>query len=377
MKELKFNGNKIILGPGSLKAIQDIEGQRFFIVTGAHAMFENGTIPRIKEMLKEQGRAYDVYQGIGANPTVQDVEQGAERMKSFDPDVVLAVGGGSVMDAAKVMTMLCEYKTLTVADIRAGHAPAARRKTALVAVPSTSGTASEVTRAAVVTFPGENLKVGLKTLAFIPDIAILDGELTLSMPKNVAVETGMDALTHALESYINPNADDFCMPMSRAAAEGLLKWLPLSVEQGDIASRQKVHNLQCLAGLSFQNAGLGMSHGIAHAFGGRFGTGHGLLNAVALPVVLRYNAQDDAVKAKLDVLSSIVGEDVIAMVEGLQDRLGVPKTLQAAGIDEAAYREHYDELLANSLKGSTVRNPVAMDEASMAKVLKILFYGKE
>ncbi|MEG2643207.1 MAG: iron-containing alcohol dehydrogenase, partial [Eubacterium sp.] len=219
MKELKFNGNRMIVGPGSIQAIEGIKGQRFSIITGKRAMFDNGTIDGIIGILKAQGKACDVYSGIGANPTVAEVEEGAKRLKAFDPDVVLAVGGGSAIDAAKVMTLLCEYKTLTIEEIRNGQAPETRQKITLVAAPSTSGTASEVTRAAVVTFEDENIKVGLKTLAFIPDIAILDGNLTLSMPGSVVAETGMDALTHALESYINPNADDFCKPISRAAAE--------------------------------------------------------------------------------------------------------------------------------------------------------------
>ncbi len=298
-------------------------------------------------------------------------------MKQFDPDVVVAVGGGSAMDASKVMTLMCEYKTLTIDEIREGNAPEKRQKITLVAVPSTSGTASEVTRAAVVTFVEENIKVGLKSLAFIPDIAILDGELTLSMPKHVVVETGMDALTHALESYINVNADDFCKPMSRAAAEGIFQWLPQSYLKGDIESRQKVHNFQSLAGLSFQNAGLGMSHGIAHAFGGRFGTGHGLLNAIALPVVMAFNAQDPRVAEDLRILGEIIGGDVIGRIVAMNATFEVPKTFKEAGIPEEEYLAHYEELLANSLKGSTAKNPIPMDEESMAGVLKQLYYGEE
>lgn len=377
MKELKFNGNKMIIGPGSIQAIEGIEGQRFSIITGKRAMFDNGTIDGITGILKAQGKAYDVYSGIGANPTVAEVEEGAKRLKAFDPDVVLAVGGGSSIDAAKVMTLLCEYKTLTIEEIRNGKAPEARRKITLVAAPSTSGTASEVTRAAVVTFEDENIKVGLKTLAFIPDIAILDGNLTLSMPKSVVAETGMDALTHALESYINPNADDFCKPISRSAAEGLFKWLPLSFQDGDIKSRQKVHDFQSLAGMSFQNAGLGMSHGIAHAFGGTFGTGHGLLNAIALPVILAYNAQDSQVKADLDALGQIIGGDVIQEIHRLNAIFEIPQTFKEAGITEEEFVKHYDGLLAGSLKGSTARNPIPMDEKTMDGVLKQLYYGTE
>ena len=317
MKALKFNGSEIITGPGSIDKLKEIQAERIFVVTGKGSMFKNGTIGRIEEMFESSGKTWEILSGIGGNPTRTEVEAGTEKMKAFGPDAVVAVGGGSAIDAAKVMTLLCDCPSLTIDEIKGGHAPSRRERIQLIAVPSTSGTASEVTRAAVVTFEEEKIKVGLKTTAFIPDIAILDGELTLSMPKHVMVETGMDALTHALESYINKNNDDFCKMISKGAVEGLCRWLPESFEKADIESRQHVHNYQCYAGMAFQNSGLGMDHGIAHAFGGRFGTSHGLLNAVALPYVLKYNARDPEVKADLDELSRVIGEDIIGKLRRL------------------------------------------------------------
>ena len=376
MSELKFYGDQVITGPGTLEAIENLAGQRFLIITGKSAMFKNGVIKRVETLLKKKNKTYEVLSGIGANPSVFDVEAGIPQMRKFEPDVVLAIGGGSVIDAAKVMTLLCEYDDLTIEAIRNGNAPSKREKIRLVAIPSTSGTASEVTRAAVITFPEENIKIGLKTKAFIPDIAILDGELTLSMPQNVMVESGMDALTHAVEAYINKNADDFTKTIARGAAEGLLKYLRDSFEKGDIGSRQHVHNFQSLAGFSFQNAGLGMDHGIAHAFGGRFGTSHGLLNAIALPTVLEYNRRDHAVAEDLAELSRITGKEIIGEIKDLNKTFGVPVSFKLAGIEEKEFLENYDSLLENSLKGSTQRNPVKMDQNEMDKVLRSIYYGE-
>jgi len=377
MSSLKFCGDEIITGPGTLEAIKKIAGQRFLIVTGKTALFRNGTIKRAEALLKESARDYDILSGIGANPSVLDVEAGLIKMKEFNPDVVIAIGGGSVLDAAKVMTLMCEYDGLTIEAIKTGQAPEKRERIKLVAIPSTSGTASEVTRAAVITFPDENIKIGLKTKAFIPDVAILDGELALSMPPNVMVESGMDALTHGLEAYINKNADDFTKTIARGAAEGLLKHLRQSFESGDIESRQHVHNFSCLAGFAFQNAGLGMDHGIAHAFGGRFGTSHGLLNAIALPYVLEYNQQDPQVAEDLEQLSRLTGKNIIAEIKDLNRTFGIPSSFQAAGIPEEQFKAHYDELLKHSLLGSTQRNPVKMDAAEMDKVLTSIYYGKK
>ena len=377
MSSLKFCGDEIITGPGTLDAIKKIAGQRFFIVTGKTALFRNGTIKRVEALLKESARDYDILSGIGANPSVLDVEAGLIKMKDFNPDVVVAIGGGSVLDAAKVMTLMCEFDGLTIEAIRTGQAPEKRERIKLVAIPSTSGTASEVTRAAVITFPAENLKIGLKTTAFIPDVAILDGELAMSMPSTVMVESGMDALTHGLEATINKNGDDFTKTMAKGAVEGLLKYLRQSFESGDIESRQHVHNFSCLAGFAFQNAGLGMDHGIAHAFGGRFGTSHGLLNAIALPYVLEYNQQDPQVAEDLEQLSRLIGKNIIAEIKDLNKTFGIPSSFQAAGIPEEQFKAHYDELLKNSLMGSTQRNPIKMDTSEMDKVLTSIYYGEK
>lgn len=377
MSSLKFCGDEIITGPGTLDTIREIAGQRFFIVTGRTALFRNGTIKRAEALLKEVAKDYDILSGIGANPSVCDVEAGLLKMKAFNPDVVIAIGGGSVLDAAKVMTLMCEYEGLTIEAIKAGQAPEKRERIRLVAIPSTSGTASEVTRAAVITFPEENIKIGLKTKAFIPDLAILDGELTLSMPPDVMVESGMDALTHGLEAMINKSADDFTKTMAKGAVEGLLKYLRQSFERGDIKSRQHVHNFSCLAGFAFQNAGLGMDHGIAHAFGGRFGTSHGLLNAIALPYVLEYNGQDPQVAEELEQLSRLIGKNIIDEIKELNKTFEIPSSFQAAGIPEEEFKANYDELLKNSLMGSTQRNPIKMDAAKMDKVLTSIYYGEK
>lgn len=375
MKKLKFNGSSLVTGPGSLDYVKELDGRRIFIVTGKSSMFKNGTIDHLKKLFAEADKTCEVYAGVGSDPTPSEVLAGVNAMAEFVPDTVLAVGGGSAIDAAKVMTLLCEYAELTIDDIVRGKAPQARYRIALVAAPSTSGTATETTMAAVLTFPDLNIKVGLKTPAFMPDIAILDGNLTLSMPRRVMVESGMDALTHALESYINKTANDFTKSFSREAVLGLSQFLEASYELGDIDSRQKVLNYQYLAGMGFTNAGLGMDHGIAHAFGGRFGTAHGLLNAVALPYVLKYNIQDGDVLADIEELSISLGEDVIERVENLSEKFGVPRTFKEMGIPEEDFLAEFDELVKNSLEGSTKRNPIPMNEVEMAKVLRSIYYG--
>ena len=281
------------------------------------------------------------------------------------------------MDAAKVMTVFYENDELNFDNVLEKGLPDKRKKVKLIAIPTTSGTASEVTRAAVVTFKEKNIKIGLKTDAFIPDLAILDPVLTLSMPKHIVAETGMDAMTHAVEAYCNENLDDFTEVMARGAVEGLYRYLPISYQEGTVESREKVHNYQSLAGFAFTNVGLGMVHGIAHAIGGQFNEGHGLINAVALPYVLEYNRQHSKkVADKLNILAKTIGvEDFVMAIRQLNKVLNIPNSFKEIGIKQEDNYDNFTLLLGNALQGSTKSNPVKISEADMKELLKEIYAG--
>lgn len=377
MNKLRLHGTEIISGPGSISSISELSFKRYFIVTGHSSMFKNGTIDKIKEMLDQKEKEYLIFSGVSANPNTDDVLEGLKAINEIKPDCVICVGGGSAIDAGKVMTLLYEYPELDLEKAKTEIMELNREKTCLIAIPSTSGTATEVTKTAVITYKAINLKIGLKSYAFIPDIAILDGELTLSMPKTVAAYTGMDAMTHAVECYTNDKLEDFSEVLCAGAIEGLYKYLPSSYENADLVSRQKVHNYQAIAGMAFHNIGLGMDHGISHAFGGKFGYGHGLLNAVGLPYVLRYNSRDKNVKEKLETLAGrLKVPDFIEAIAELNRRLNIPASFMEMGITQEEYQSNFQELLENSMLGSTRGNPVLMDKIEMKKVLDSIYYGK-
>ena len=226
------------------------------------------------------------------------------------------------------------------------------------------------------TFKEKDIKIGIKTTAFIPDIAILDSNLTMSMPKNIAAETGMDALTHLIESYINKNIDYYTECISEGAIINLIHALPSSCLNGDSESRDRVHVYQSVAGSVLTNVGLGMAHGIAHAFGGKYDLGHGLLNGICLPYVLLWNKKDPDVKASLDKLSSLAGEDIISAIINLNDKIGIPKGFYKI-LDEETFKKDLTMLVENSLKGSTQVNPVKISKEDMELILTSIYYGKE
>lgn len=372
MKSILFGG-RIITGRGSLAECSHLSGKRVMIITGSRSVVRSGALQRLTDALGEE-RIVEVYSGVTKNPTTQDVLRGAEAMRDFAPDTVIAIGGGSPMDAAKVMVMFYEYPELTFEKAAKGAIPSTR-KTKLIAIPTTSGTASEVTRAAVVTYEEQNLKIGLKTDAFIPDVAILDAELTLTMPKNVVAETGMDALTHAIEAYCNHKLDRFTEPLAQAAICGILGNIVPSYEQASIEAREIMHECQAIAGLAFTNVGLGMSHGIAHAVGGKFDLGHGLINAIVLPYALRYNAQDPIVREKLARFEEELGMTLAEVVDDLNDTLGVPRGLKDTGISEETYLADWDAFINACLAGSTRSNPRPIDFDTMSRMMEAIYDG--
>ena len=376
MKNLILGGQNIITGKGSLKSLENIKATRVFIVTGGGSMIANGTIANIETMMKNNNYEYHLYTGVSKNPDTLAIMDGLQHMRQFRPDTVIAVGGGSPLDAAKVMVLLYDYPEITFDNILAMELPE-KRHTQFIAIPSTSGTGSEVTRSAVVTFKEKNLKIGLKSPALIPDLAILDPELTLSMPPNIVAETGMDAMTHAVECYLNTNLDDFTEVLAKGAVAGLFEYLPVSYQQKTIESREKIHNYQCIAGIAFTNVGLGMVHGIAHAMGGKFNLGHGLLNAIALPYVLQYNSQDETVKQRLHKLAmAINSQDFIKSICDLNSQLQIPKSFGDIGISQEQWDDSFAELVENSLQGSTRVNPIPMNTEKMAALLTALFKGQ-
>lgn len=375
MKKLILGGQAIITGSGCLKSLKDIKATRVFIVTGGRSMFDNGTIGQIEKIMQEKNFEAYVYGGISKNPDSQTIMDGLAQMRQFNPDTVIAVGGGSPIDAAKVMTLLYDYPEITFNNILSVELPE-ERCTRLIAIPSTSGTGAEVTKAAVVTFKEQNLKIGLKTNAFIPDLAILDATITMTMPSNIVAETGMDAMTHAVECYLNSNLDDFAETLAQGAVVGLFEYLPISFQQKTLESREKVHHYQCMAGMAFANVGLGMVHGIAHAFGGKFNLGHGLLNAVALPYVLQYNSKHEQVQFGLVKLARSIGShNFVQSIQELNAILQIPKSFCEIGISKEEFEGAFSELVENSLKGSTQVNPIPMNPKKMADLLIAIFNG--
>lgn len=380
MHRLTLSGKKIITGKGSLKTLSELYFDRIMIVTGGSSMIKSGVIGRAIEYIQKEGCKISVFSGVPKNPSIKDVEKGLIAACDFQPDCILAIGGGSAMDCAKAILLFYEFPYLSfdnVLDYNARGKIPAERNTSLICIPSTAGTGSEVTRGTVITDPDKELKVPIMTDCLRPDIAILDSEITMTMPRNVVAETGMDALTHAIEAYTNHNLDDFDEGLCSSAIVGLMKWLPDSVMLETLLAREKVLNYQAMAGIGFANVGLGMVHGIAHSFGAAFNMAHGLTNAIILPYVLRYNSQNAIVKLKLEELAYRCHvDDIISTIEKMREMFDIPATFKEAGISEEEFAQKHDLLLEHAMLGATKVNPVVMTIEEMDKMLNLVYRGE-
>ncbi|MEA5448073.1 bifunctional acetaldehyde-CoA/alcohol dehydrogenase [Leptolyngbya sp. CCNP1308] len=295
---------KIYFKSGCLPvALRELEGKkRAFLITDK-PLFDLGMLHSITQVLDEVGVEWDVFHDVEPDPTLTNVNQGLERLRRFEPDVLIAIGGGSPMDAAKVMWLMYEQPQIEFEGLamrfmdirkRVYELPALGQKAQLICIPTTSGTGSEVTPFAVVTDDRVGIKYPLADYALTPNVAIVDPALTLHMPRSLTAFGGIDALTHALEAYVSIMASDFTDGLALQAIKLLIEYLPRAYKNGaaDPEAREKVHYAATIAGMAFANAFLGVCHSLAHKLGSTFHVPHGLANALMISHVIRYNATD-------------------------------------------------------------------------------------
>ena len=273
-------------GKRSLEVLKSIKGKKAFVVVGGGSMKRFGFLDKVESYLKEAGIEVEIFEGVEPDPSVETVMKGAEAMRKFQPDWIVAMGGGSPIDAAKAMWIFYEYPDFTFekAVVPFGL-PELRQKAKFIAIPSTSGTATEVTAFSVITNYTEKIKYPLADFNLTPDIAIVDPDLAQTMPKKLVAHTGMDALTHGIEAYTASLRSNFSDPLAAKGIKMVVENLLKSFE-GDEKAREEMHDAQCLVGMAFSNALLGIVHSMAHKTGAVFHIPHGCANAIFLPYVI-------------------------------------------------------------------------------------------
>lgn len=363
MRPMKLAGSELLFGQGCLAHLKALKAKKVSIVIGGTSMEKSGILGKVEGYLHEAGAETMVVSGVEPDPHFSTVLRGAQEMDAFGPDLIVALGGGSVMDAAKTMWVYYEHPELTkLEELFPPYTfPQLRTKARFCCIPSTSGTASEVSRSVVITDDATGIKHGLGNMEMMPDIAICDPEVTLSMPAHITAETGMDALTHALEALVSNRANYVSDILATKAAQDIIATLPKAYADGsDLAARETMIDASMVAGLAFTNVSLGIVHSMAHTVGSYFHVPHGLADAVILPYVMRFNSAEPYAKAAYDRLAASIGStDLIETVRALNSTLHIPATLGEIIPDRARYLAMLDTLAAGAkADGCTKTNPI-------------------
>ncbi len=370
----------IIYGEGALSHLASLKGRKAVLVTGGSSMKRHGFLKMATDYLEKGGMETMVFDGVEPNPSVATVIAGAEVMKKFNPDWIIAIGGGSALDAAKVMWVFYEYPELAFRDIiPVGSIPELRKKARFAAVPSTSGTASEITAFSVITDTENHIKYPIVSPEIVPDIAVIDPVIPSKMPPHITANTGMDVLAHSLEAYVSKAATSFTDPLASEAVRLIDKYLLRVFRDGeDMEGREGMHNASALAGMAFSNCSLGLVHSLAHKIGGEFGITHGLANAVLMPYIIQFNKKYTDKYADIEKLLGI--DDLPAYVKKLNAAQNIPLTLQdvkEVEIKEDKFLEVLSRMSENAHKDPcTLTNPGEPKVEDVQMIYKAAYYGK-
>jgi len=372
---------KIYFGADSLATINQLTGRQAFIISD-QSMVNLGILDKLTRLLNNNHIAYSLYSDVTADADISSIVSGMQLMDKQYPDLVIALGGGSVIDAAKaIIYLLSQYRPATPEQ-------PARPKPCFVAIPTTSGTGSEVTAFAVV--KAKKTKWVMVDEFMLPDIAILDPALVASVPAAITADTGMDVLCHALEAYVSLQANDFTDALAEKCVKMVFKHLIDCYQNGaDKLAREKMHNASCMAGMAFTNASLGITHSLAHALGGIFGLPHGRANALLMTQVVAFNADlagacDNRAAQKYAALARMLElpsasqaeavNSLITAINLLREELHIPASLAASGILEADFSAELDQLAELALNDScTPTNPRQVNASELKTLYRQCF----
>lgn len=377
----------LYFGPDAISELSNLKGyKKAIVVTGGSSMKKGGFLQRVEDVLKETGLEVLLFEGVEPDPSVETVFRGAKAMQEFEPDVIVAIGGGSPIDAAKAMWIFYEHPEMTFEQATVPFGlPKLRNKAIFVAIPSTSGTATEVTSFSVITNYSNHVKYPLADFEITPDIAILDTNIPRTMPKKLTAHTGMDALTHAIEAYVATARSPFSDGLALKAISDIYDCIVASYNE-DEEARGKMHYAQCIAGMAFSNALLGIVHSLAHKIGAQYEIPHGCCNAIMLPYVIQYNAKECPERfADIARIMGLQGRTDAQLINSLVDairalntKLNIPNSYKEYGVTEEKFKETVDFISEQAvLDPCTGSNPRTIDVANMKKVLTCCYYGED
>ena len=395
--------------PIALRDLKAMDKKKAFIVTDK-VLFDLGYADKVTNVLDELGIAYKIFTDVAPDPTLQISRKGAEEMRSFEPDVIIGLGGGSAMDAAKIMQVLYEHPEIVFEDLamrfvdilkRVYNFPKLGEKTMMVSIATSAGTGSEVTPFTIITDEDSGVKYALADYELTPDMAIVDAELMMNMPRGLTAASGIDAVTHAIESYVSIMATEFTDGLALQALKSIFKYLPLAYNEGstNIEAREKMAHASTIAGMAFSNAFLGICHSLAHKMGAFHHVPHGVANGILINHVIKFNAVDDPrkqgafsqykypnAKARYAEIADHLGlggktddqkvEALIKAIDDLKAKVNMPKSVSEFGLDKDKYFASIDKMADQAFDDQcTGANPRYPSIAELKQIYVDVFEG--
>lgn len=382
-----FRSPEIVFGEDALDYLVELQGRKAFIITDENIVVL-GFVEKVQAKLSQAGIETAVFAEVEPNPSMQTVQRGAEAARAYEPDWIVGLGGGSAIDAAKSIWILYERPDLAPDEVAPMGVLGLRQKARLIAIPTTSGTGAETTWPIVLTDKAERRKVSVGHPENIPDIAIVDPVFVSQLPAQITADTGMDALTHAVEGYTSQWRNDFTDGLCLKAIQLVFDYLPRAYENGsdDAKAREKMHNAATIAGLGFGNSMAAMAHGLGHSLGALFPVPHGRAVGLFLPYTVEFTVRGDLptryaeIARFLNLPAADEAEGAASLTQAIRDlahRVGQPASLQEAGISRKNFEAQLPRLIDNALNDSamvlSLRFP---DETEAEKVCRYAFEGK-
>lgn len=382
MRMIKLGCERMYYGEGAIKGLKNLSGdrKRAYIVMSGTILEETGALKIVTDVLEEAGFKWKTYSDVEPEPSFSTIKKAAEDIMEFEPDWIIGFGGGSAMDAAKAVWVFYEnpeYSSLE--DVMPpNEIKNLKVKARIACIPTSAGTGSEATRAALIKDSKKKYSIRDMNGRMIPDVAVLDPVFTITMPKGLTAASGMDAITHAIESYVTPLANPYSDAMAMAAFIYGYKNLAETYENGsNLEARGKMLAASCMGGIAFSNCALGIVHSIAHTFGAEYGVPHGLANAIVLPYGIKFNSRDPETQRRYNELAGFVGEtSLLDAIVSLNKRINIPSCMKEVVKDEKDVKEKIDLLVEKALGDvCTPFTPIKPTSDEMKELIESVYYG--
>ncbi|WP_162920270.1 iron-containing alcohol dehydrogenase [Clostridium fermenticellae] len=378
MDKFAFGQNYIVMGENALQYLNNIDTGKTFILIGAESLIKNCILKKVKNILKIKKFPVCTFSGITREFEINTMNEILDIMKRFKPDTIVALGGGSVMDAAKILILAYEGPDIDFDKLSSICVPSNRKYLKFITIPSILGTGSGVNGNVLMSLKYNEARVKFKNSFFAPDIVILDPLTSINVPPNIVAQSGILAMVHALQCYMDDNLNDISRCLALSSIKGIFRYLPLSFKSNDMKFREKLQNYECISGLAFNDVHNELIDAVTSSISSKFKLSYSEVNAIIFPYFLEYSSRNIKIVSKLKVLSKYLKiEDFINFIRKFSTEFNIKRSLKEIGVDESVFKNNLFMLVQDSAKYFTRVKSSKIAEEDIVRILKYVYYGHD